>query len=365
MTAAGQILYKELLHSGPMSFAEFMQKALYCPKIGYYEREQQVVGVKGDFYTSVSAAPLFAELLAFQGYEWLQELGNGPFAIVEAGAHDGMLALGILEWIRNRRPEWLRELTYWLVEPSETRKAWQNRTLDNFARQIRWVRSLEELPPVNGLILSNELLDALPVHRVIWRAKSREWRELGVGLEGENFVWVELAKTELDIPREFASSGFLLPEELMAVLPDGFCLELCPLARNWWSQAASVLRRGKLLTIDYGLSTDELVSPQRREGTLRGYRAHRLVENVLETPGELDITAHVNFTQLIRAGEAAGLTTDKFISQERFLGEIFRNTVKSPDAFSTWTPNRTGQFQTLIHPEHLGRPFRVLVQSRP
>ncbi|HUR44347.1 MAG TPA: SAM-dependent methyltransferase [Candidatus Saccharimonadales bacterium] len=347
-----------------MSFAKFMQQALYCPKIGYYERERQVLGPEGDFYTSVSGVPLFAELLAFQASAWLQELGNGPFAIVEGGAHEGKLAWGILDWFQKCRPELFNNLTYWLVEPSETRKAWQSHTLDKFARQVRWGQTIDELPPVKGLILSNELLDAMPLHRVVWRQSARRWRELGVGLEGEKFVWIELPEPTLNIADELAASGFELPDELMAAIPDGFCLEVCPSARDWWFKAAGALQRGKLLTIDYGLAAEEFLSPQRREGTLRSYRRHHEVANVLAEPGEQDITAHLNFTQLIRAGEAAGLKTSKLESQEKFLGTIFGNIVENPSRFGGWTPMRTGQLQTLIHPEHLGRPFRVLVQSR-
>src|SRR4051794_7556097 len=124
MTPAGHVLGEEVLRAGPITFARFMEGALYCPKIGYYERREAVLGSKGDFYTSVSAEPLFAELLGFQFAEWLQELGKGSFALVEAGAHDGKLALGILTWFQKFRPGMLEDLSYWLVEPSTTRKAW-------------------------------------------------------------------------------------------------------------------------------------------------------------------------------------------------------------------------------------------------
>ena len=195
------------------------------------------------------------------------------------------------------------------MEPSEERKGWQTRQLDIFARQIRWVESLDLLPAFHGIMFSNELLDAMPVHRFAWSAAQRVWRETGVGLAGERFVWAELPVATLDLASEFSAAGFEMPEELQAVLPEGFCIELSPAARQWWRSAADLLERGKLLTIDYGLEAQEFLAPQRKAGTLRSYRQHQLVEDVLLGPGEQDITAHVNFTQLLLAGESAGLQT--------------------------------------------------------
>jgi SAM-dependent MidA family methyltransferase len=341
-----------------------MEIALYCPKIGYYERPGALGAPEGDFYTSVTANPLFAEMLAFQFAEWLQELGNKSFALVETGTHDGSLARGILSWLQAHQPNLLERVTYYIVEPSEERKGWQTRQLDIFARQIRWVESLDVLPALHGIIFSNELLDAMPLHRFTWRAAQQVWVELGVGLEGERFVWAELSSPSLDLAPELTAAGFEIPEELQAVLPEGFCIELSPAARQWWHSAANLLERGKLLTIDYGLEAQEFLAPQRKAGTLRSYWQHQLVEDVLLVPGGQDITAHVNFTQLLLAGEGAGLQTSAFISQERFLGEIVRKIANAPGIFDEWTPPRTRQLQTLIHPEHLGRPFRVLVQSR-
>src|SRR3954464_2767243 len=271
-TPAGHLLREEIQRSGPITFARFMEIALYCPKIGYYERAGAVGAPEGDFYTSVTATPLFAELLAFQFAEWLQELGNRPFALVEAGAHDGSLARGILSWLRAHRPEVLERITYYIVESSEERKGWQTRQLDIFARQIRWVERLDLLPALHGIIFSNELLDAMPVHRFTWRAAQREWRETGVGLEGDQFVWADLSVPALDLASEFSAAGFEFPEELQAVLPEGYCIELSPEARQWWRGAADRLENGKLLTIDYGLEAQEFLAPQRQRGTLRSYR---------------------------------------------------------------------------------------------
>jgi len=125
-----------------------------------------------------------------------------------------------------------------------------------------------------------------------------------------------------------------------------------------------VLGRGKLLTLDYGFTADESLAPERKDGTLRGYRGHRLSSDVLADPGGQDITAHVNFTVLKAAGESAGLRTEGFMTQAQFLTRIATQILGSEGLFGEWTGQRTRQFQTLTHPEHLGRAFRVLVQGR-
>jgi SAM-dependent MidA family methyltransferase len=155
-----------------------------------------------------------------------------------------------------------------------------------------------------------------------------------------------------------------LNPQLLAVLPDGFTTEICPAAAHWWRQAASVLQRGRLLTFDYGCSSDEFFLPQRANGTLRAYHRHKRSGDLLENIGDQDLTAHVNFSSLIEAGELAGLQTEQFCSQAEFLTRVIGPVPGDRPAFGEWTPARARQFQTLTHPEHLGRSFKVLVQRR-
>ena len=147
------------------------------------------------------------------------------------------------------------------------------------------------------------------------------------------------------------------------MLPDGYTIETCPAAESWWREAANILGHGKLLTIDYGFAADELFSPSRMHGTLRAYYRHHASDDPLANVGEQDLTAHVNFSAIRAAGESAGLKTETFSTQSQFLTRIFGKASKD-DFFGKWNTNRTRQFQTLTHPEHLGRAFRVLVQSR-
>ena len=168
------LIREEILKNGAISFARFMELALYCPETGYYEEKKDIVGRCGDFITSVSAGSLFGELLAFQFAGWLKELpiagrtsaSHSRLPIVEAGAHDGKLAGDILTWLKTNRPELFEQIEYIVVEPSQTRRLWQEETLAAFSGKIRWVSQLSELgnqqSSFSGIIFSNELLDAFP-----------------------------------------------------------------------------------------------------------------------------------------------------------------------------------------------------------
>jgi SAM-dependent MidA family methyltransferase len=375
-----EIIRHEIHKSGVLPFARFMELALYCPDCGYYETKVDI-GRRGDFYTSVSVGELFGQLLACQFAEWLEaEVSRQQSAvrIVEAGAHDGKLAGDILKWLQLNRSKLFDRIEYIIIEPSARRQKWQRETLKTFP-SVRWLSALPDarrlMPDArfNGIIFGNELLDAFPVHRFGWDAKSKTWFEWGVAVEREKFVWAKIQ------PSAFS----LQPSALEAVLPDGYTIETSPDAENWWGAAAGVLARGKLLAIDYGLTTDELFSPARTRGTLRAYFRHHATDDLLANPGEQDLTAHVNFSAIQKAGEGAGLTTEFFGSQAKFLTQILEisladktfgepvapksgedRLVASKRSVDGWTAKQARQFLTLSHPEHLGRAIRVLVQFR-
>jgi len=415
LNPVAQKITSEIRANGAISFARFMDLALYCPVYGYYEKEADTVGRRGDYYTSVSVGNLFGELLACQFADWLEECpksgGRCPepvpreaeaagtaseVQLVEAGAHCGDLARDILAWLRRRRPALFQRLSYWILEPSERRQGWQQRTLAEFAPRVRWAKGFDHLAMpagrpatsgvtpsaearVRGVIFANELLDAFPVHRLGWDAQRGAWFEWGVTLEGERLVWTRLenpvrvsgpaACPSEWLPDQHAVAGGLpgtdpeLPS-LAEVLPEGFTIEVCPAAMEWWRSAARVLRCGRLLTFDYGLSAGELLAPERRHGTLRSYRDHQPADDPLASPGLQDLTAHVDFTSLQAAGEAAGLTTETRLAQAQFLTGIAARIWREPSQFGQWGQKQTRQFLTLTHPEHLGRAFRVLVQNK-
>jgi SAM-dependent MidA family methyltransferase len=373
MSLLASRLQEEIRSHGPITFARFMERALYEPGLGYYEHCQEI-GRRGDFFTSVSVGSLFGELLAFQFAEWLSEGAfqcpraggagaNRLLQLVEAGAHDGRLAADVLRWLRQFRPEIFARLEYWMVEPSPTRQEWQRRTLGEFAPCTRWAVNIADLRAqilggVKGVIFSNELLDAMPAHRLSWEAAKRSWREWRVAGDGQNFTW------HFAQPRPEAMSQIpQLPSGLEAALPEGFTIDVCPAVVEWWRQAAAALNCGKLLTLDYGLMQEEFFKPERSRGTLRAYWQHHISDNLLANVGEQDLTTHVNFSALQIAGEAEGLATKSLTSQSKFLTFIAGKTWEKPERFEKWTAQRVKEFQTLTHPEHLGQAFRVLIQS--
>lgn len=393
MKRLAEIIRHEVREQGSISFARFMELALYYPELGYYERQSRAVGRRGDFFTSVSVGPVFGELLAFQFAQWLDELhatsshtaaetmdekqrplGSSSakvllrgFQIVEAGAHDGRLAFDILSWFRERRSDLLGQIEYWIIEPSPALQRAQAQTLREFQEQVRWFLSWEMIASrsIRGVIFANELLDSFPVRRLGWNAREHRWFEWRVCCDGDSFAWTKFAsppacETMMLQPRHWDA----VPRELTAVLPDGYTIEISPAAEVWWSQAAVRLGAGKLLTIDYGLLEEQRFSPERTNGTLRAYHRHHATSHVLERVGEQDITCHVNFGALRQKGEEAGLRDEGLIPQTNFLTGIVKQIEQSPQSFANWTPPRIRQLQTLTHPEHLGRAFQVLVQSR-
>ena len=390
MKTLNTIIRREIAARGVLSFARFMELALYCPVYGYYEAKKDNPGQRGDFYTSVSIGKLFGQLLAFQFAGWLEPLriastlrgrataedGDCGLRIVEAGAHNGQLAKDILDWLRSNRPKLFGQIKYCIIEPSIRRQEWQQEVLHEFAPRVCWFTGFQSLlqertchsspatrhPPLCGVIFSNELLDAMPVHRFGWDAGKKEWFEWGVAVDGDQFAWARIPDTLA--PQSGERGAFEnLPLELLAALPDGYIIETSPTAENWWRQAASVLGCGRLMTIDYGFTTNEMFSPSRTRGTLRAYFHHHVTDDLLANVGEQDLTAHVDFSAIQAAGESAGLTTESFPTQTQFLTRILEKTLKEK-TLGKWDAKRTRQFQTLTHPDHLGRAFRVLIQSR-
>jgi SAM-dependent MidA family methyltransferase len=394
MNKVAEIIRAEINSYGSMSFARFMELALYCPDYGYYEKIEDKVGRLGDFYTSVSVGSLFGQLLAVRFSQWFDGLahkallrqsaptvGNGcdsekALAIVEGGAHDGQLALDVLNWFQTHRQDQFERLRYCIVEPSRRRQAIQQRQLAGFANQVSWVRDLGHLrctfapDTFHGVIFSNELLDAMPVQLYRWNAALSGWIEWGVSLQNDGFSWVPLSQRPIPFGQllavhfqgEAGNAGADEYSKLSSLLPDGFPLEVSPSAINWWKSAANCLDHGWLLTFDYGGVLEEMLAPTRIQGTLRAYRKHHVLNDVLVDPGEQDITAHVDFTALRRSGESCGLKTEELSPQYSFLTRAASTLWQLYPG--DWNSKSTRQFGTLTHPDHLGRNFRVMVQSR-
>ena len=343
MNELEQRIHAEIAEKGGIPFSRFMERALYEPGLGYYETQREV-GRSGDFYTSVSVGSLYGELLAFQFADWLAEI-DGPVQLVEAGAHDGRLAKDVLTYLRDWRPELFKRCELILWEPSKTHRQWQGSELAEFVDKVKWVAELESF---NGVFYCNELLDACPAERLIW--KDDAWWLSLVESDGQSFGWGMRPGGKVKLGDQ------LTPEEGAIFTVGDYGV---------WQAVCNSLKRGQALVVDYGMTEREFLDPPRENGTLRGYHRHRMVDDVLTNPGEVDITASVNFTRVERIAEAIGLGVVPLTRQSQYLVSLFDKTLQWPKLFPEWTPDRTRQFQTLVHPEHLGDSFKVLECSRP
>lgn len=344
--------------NGPITFSDYMESCLYDPDYGYYSSEKRTRFA--DYFTSVDVHPIFGRLLARQMEQMWQILDRpSEFVIVESGAGIGRLAKHILDFSASHLIDFYSALRYVTVERSATRRATHARILAAHFSTDR-AQSSAELPEniSAGCILSNEMFDAMPVHRVVQEKSGL--REINVGHAGEIFV---------DHISNILSPGieeYLARQEIKLV--EGQHAEINLAACNWISDAAHRLNRGYVLSIDYGYPARELYNPRRMEGTLLAYRDHKVSENYFAAPGEQDLTAHVNFTALEIWGRDAGLETLGLIPQSRFLVSLGRKNEFADlyDEGQNETERVRAQLQlsSLIHPEGMGQTFQVFIQQK-
>ncbi len=341
------IIAAEIAAHGPLSFARFMELALYHPALGYYASGQAQVGRAGDFYTNVSVGPVFGRVLAGQFREMWQNLGQPPdFVIVEQGAHDGQFAADVLSTLDF-------PAGYWIVEPSDALCAKQKERLAAHGSLVRWFSGLESLPVFTGVHFSNELVDALPFHLV--RSTGQDWEELFVDYRDDAFVFTP-AEPSLQIK---ADCDALPPRAT------DYVTELRPAAADWVRAVAGKLQRGYLLAVDYGFSREQLLAEHRTEGTYSCYRGHRRDARPLEDVGEKDITAHVDFTALCEAATSVGLQREGWTDQHHFMvgaAEDLMRTIGAPTDAAAQKTLRG--LQTLLHPASMGTQFSYLAFSK-
>ena len=357
--ALTEILAGRIRAGGPITFAEFMRECLYHPLHGYYSRTS--ARRFGDYYTSVDVHPIFGRLLARQFAEMWELLGSPrPFLVVEAGAGVGRLAGHILAFSAAALPEFYAAMEYVAVERSGARRAEHAERLAGHLAAGRFSSS-GELPQAisAGCIFSNELLDALPCHLVV--AEQGALREIYVGLDpAGGFAEVVGEPSSPALEGYFREQGVRLEEGQQA--------EVCFEASDWIERAGQALERGFVLTIDYGHEARALYDEHHNRGTLLAYRDHVVTENLLDVPGEQDLTAHVNFTALDLWGRRAGLARTGLVTQSQFLvalgrGNEFADLYEPGQAEMDKLRARLS-LKNLIHPEGMGEKFQVLVQHK-
>ncbi len=363
-TPLEEIVIEEIRIRGPLTFACFMERCLYDVDHGFYAGGADRIGRGGDFFTAVSAGPVFGQLLAEKWFDLWEEAGRPTaFRVAEQGAHDGTLACDVLTAAAEKSPAFYQALRYEPIEPLESLRTAQREKLGSgHAGRAVWWPGPEAVPPGLNVFFANELIDAFPVHRVRFRGGC--WQEMGIGLDvAGRLDWVALGP--LTQRRELAAAARWLPE----TAAEGYTTEWCAAVEPWMRQVAAVLAPGgRLLTLDYGREAADYFALERTDGTLRGYRQHRRCDDPLEAPGETDLTADVNFSQVTAAAEAAGLEPMPLVRQETFLTRLaapILRKMESPGAIPPTMAPWLRQFRTLTHPGLRGHAFHAFEAVRP
>lgn len=334
-----------------ITFREFMERALYAPGAGYYSSPK--IGFQGaDFYTGPEMTPLFGELLAIQA----EQIGNLPenqdvFTIIEIGAGKGTLALHMLNFLKKVNPGLFSRLTYIIIEKSPAMISSQKALLSKFGN-IQW-KGLEDLQEINGLIISNEFFDALPVHRI--KVKDKSIMEIYLRLDeaGENIIEELAPPSRAEIISYFDMLEIQFPNSY----PDGYETEVNLEAVEYIKKLGQVLKRGYVITIDYGYPATEYYSIERHRGTILAYHQHKSSENLYEHVGQQDITAHLNFSAISRAGTSSGLESIGFSNQMNFFTSLAASS-------GYHSEEELAGIKDFIDPCGMGKTFNILVQQK-
>ncbi|MGC9120641.1 MAG: class I SAM-dependent methyltransferase [Sulfurihydrogenibium sp.] len=349
-----EIILEEIKKRGGISFKDFMDFALYYPSLGYYTSEKEKIGGYGDFFTSSELDPVFGQLLAKQFNEiYEKHFKDKKITIVEIGSGKGLLAYDILNEIKTKYPEFYDNVQFISIEKSTYHIDIQKQLLADF--NVRWLEDLENLEYIEGIIYSNELFDALPVH-LIKKEKGKIYQLYLIEKSGE-------------IQEDFrpASKEILeYLEELNIDIPEGMITEVNLLAKDLIQKIGEKLKKGFVFTIDYGYPSKELYKPYRMKGTLLCYYKHTYNENYYQNVGLQDITSHVNFSALVYYGKKSGLEFTGFTDQAHFLinlglSDIMMELQEKGDYKSY---ERINRLKTLILPKGMGEKFKILIQHK-
>ncbi|KON87061.1 cytoplasmic protein [Sporosarcina globispora] len=335
-----------------ISYAEYIQVALYHPEYGYYMKNSPKIGPEGDFITTSNIADIYGRTISKWFYEEARR-NKLPFQVCEIGGGNGRFARAFID-------EWNliadEEIHYSILETSPYHRKLQQQQIA-FSEHIRQIDSLNEVSPFCGMIFSNELFDALPVH-LVEKMNDQLYEIMVTVKEGK------LAEKAVPLTNEDIS---LFLEESGLSLSDGQRIEIPLQMKQMIKSLAAALDEGIVLTADYGYTDEEWQAPMRRDGSLRGYYRHSVINNVLEHPGEMDITSHIHFDSLIRIGEKAGLNflfkmrQDEFLLSAGILQELEDH--YDPNPFSLIS-KRNRAIRSLIMPSGISSAFHLILQAK-
>ncbi|MFC0415671.1 class I SAM-dependent methyltransferase [Cytobacillus solani] len=338
--------------SQKITYADYIMQTLYHLQYGYYMNDKRKIGREGDFITTSNISDIYGRSIAKWFYRKAIEL-NLPFSICEIGAGTGRFAKAFIDEWKTISAE---PIQYYILEESPYHRKLQQEELilDENTKQIS---CLEEITPFEGLIFSNELFDAFPVHVI--ENQDGQLLEVMVAVKDDMLIESFVPLKNEEIKSFLERSGLKLNDQQRIEIP----LQL----ESMMTSMANTLQRGLVLTVDYGYTNEEWMEPSRRNGSLRGYYKHQQMNNILEHPGEMDITSHVHFDALIKKGNQLGLMyvhkwrQDEFLLAAGILEELQEN--YDPNPFSAIS-KRNRAIRSLIIPGGMSSFFHVILQQK-
>lgn len=351
---------QETIHNagGWIPFEQFMNLALYAPGLGYYNGGATKLGEAGDFVTAPEISSLFGRTIARQIIQIAEQID--PFNILEFGAGSGKLASDILLALEqhDQLPE-----KYFILEVSaelrERQKKWLTEEMHHLLSRIEW---LHEFPAqFKGVILANEVLDAMPVHLVVWQ--QNQMLERGVIWEKSGFAWQDRPIQNVDLAHAAQQLSLMIVAEDDSGMPEAaYVSEINLSARYFLKSLAQILRQGMILIIDYGFGSSEYYHPQRNQGTLMSHYRHHAHDDPFYLPGLQDITSHVDFSAITDAANDAGLDLMGYTAQAHFLMNcgVTEVLIQSASPNSVDYLVQANQLQKLLSPAEMGELFKVI-----
>ncbi len=346
-----EIIIRRIKEEGPISFHDFMEMALYHPDGGYYTSVIESIGPSGDFYTGSNVTALYGEMIARQLEEMWGHTGGEKFTVVEYGAGTGRLCRDILGHLKCNEKLY-SGLEYCIIEKSPLMRA---REMAHLREKVRWYETIADIPDITGCVISNELLDNFAVHQVVMKDELME-------------VYVDHTEGFSEVLRPAPDELKSYFGEMGVQLPRDYRTEVNMEAIEWIGSIAGALKKGYVLTIDYGFHSDEMYKEYRCDGTLVCYNKHRVNYEPYQEIGRQDITSHVNFSSLYHWGAKSGLDCIGYTNQALFLQslgikeQLVKNLVDS--ARDLYTGYRQNAFIVQKLLMEMGNRFKVLIQQK-
>ncbi|MDP3259619.1 MAG: SAM-dependent methyltransferase [Thermodesulfovibrionales bacterium] len=361
MNPLQQKIIEKIKSEGPITFKTFMEMALYESELGYYTSQKTRIGRSGDFYTSSHLHPAFGMMIGKQIEEMWEVMGRpSDFQIVEMGSGAGYLCKDILEYYKGLgiggqglEREIIKNLQYIIVELNPLMRENQKNLLSEFSDKVRWISSIKELSTIRGCFLSNELLDAFPVHII---EMNDEIKEIFVSTDNEKFTEIK------GTPGTSGIADYL--KEFFIELEKGHRTEINLEIEKWLGEIDRALTEGFILTIDYGYSSEDYYSEDRNRGTMLCYHEHQVTEDPYQNIGEQDITTHINFSSVKKWGDELGINTIGFCPQGTFLVSLGIDEVIAEIHKNSDYPFEVARIKKLILPGTMGETHKVIIQYK-